>query len=322
MALTPIGTNEVTAISRRYILPKVADNVYKSNPFFLRANQANRRDVQGGTQIELPLMYTNMTSFGWYSGFDQLNTAPSDTVQNAVFMWKQAYVNVSVDGLTMIRVSSPLAIANFISLQFAQAQMQMADLLGAGLWTDTVTNIKAIDGMLGAIDAGTVAPTYGGITRSTNPWWQSQVDSTTVTMTLAALQNLHGATTQGGQHATIIASTQTQYNRYWALNTSFTQYPRQPVGQDEALASAGFTNLMFNNTPWIVDSHIPTSGTAGNVFFINENFFEFIVASNVDFYLEDFQTPVDQDAMISKLLWAGDAGLNNVQLQGKFTALT
>lgn len=324
MAVTPIGTNTVTAISRRFILPKVADNVYKSNPFFLRANMANRRDVQGGTQIELPLMYTNMTSYGWYSGFDQLNTAPSDTVQNMALMWKQAYVIVSLDGLTMARVSSPEAIANLISLQFAQAQMQMADLLGAGIWSDAVANVKAIDGLAGAIDGGSVTSTYGGISRSSNSWWNSQIDSSTSALTLAALQSMHGNCTQGGQHPTIIASNQTQYNRYWALNTPFTQYPRQPVGQDEALASAGFTNLMFNNTPWIVDSHIGTAApnADGQLFMINENFLEFIVVSNMDFYLEDFQTPIDQDAMVSKLLWMGDIALNNCQLQGKFTALT
>lgn len=322
MAVTPIGTNTVTAISRRWIVPKIADNVYKSNPFFLRANQAHRRNVQGGTQIEVPLMYTTMASYGWYSGFDQLNTAPSDTVQNGALMWKQAYVIVSVDGLTMIRASSPEAIANLISTQFTQAQMQMADLLGAGIWSDGVTNVKAIDGLIGAIDNGTINANYQGIARASNTWWNAQEDTATSALTFAALQSLHGNCTQGGQHPTIIASNQRQYNVYWGLNTPFTMYPKEPVGRDESLAQAGFTNIMFNNTPWIVDSHIPTSGTSGNLFLINENFFEFVVGANMDFYLEDFQTPVDQDAMVSKLLWYGNIFLNNCNLQGKFTALT
>ena len=305
-------------------MPKIADNIYNSNPFFLRANASLRKDVQGGTQIELPLMYTNMASYGWYSGFDQLNTAQSDTVQNNAFMWKQAYVIVSLDGLTMARVNSPEAIANLISVQFAQAEMQMADLLGQGLWSDSVTNVKAIDGLAGAIDNGTVASTYGAISRASNTWWQSQVYSSTATMALPALQALFGSCTQGGQHPTIIASTQHQYNNYWALNTSFFQYPRQPIGQDEALASAGFSNLLFNQVPWIVDSHIGAAAPLadGSVFFINENFLNFIILSQVDFYLEDFQTPIDQDAMVSKLLWGGDMALNNCARQGKFTALT
>lgn len=322
MAVTPIGTDVVTAISRRYILPEIADNVYNSNPLFFRANQALRRNVQGGTQIEVPLMYTSMAAYGYYSGYDQLNVAPSDTIQNAAFAWKQAYATVTVDGLTLIRVNSPEAIANFLTIYFAQAEMQLADLLGQGLWSDGVTNPKSLDGMLGAIDAGSVNGTYGGITRSSNTWWNSQIDSTTTTMTLTALQALFGSCTQGGRHPTIIFSTQHQYNNYWALNTSFQQFPSFPQGKDEQLAQAGFNNLVFNGVPWLVDSHIPTTGTQGNVFFINEDFFSFIVASNVDFYLEDFITPVDQDAMVAKLLWAGDPVLNNCQLQGKFTALT
>ncbi len=322
MAVTPIGTEVVTAISRRYILPEIADNVYNSNPLFFRANQSLRRNVQGGTQIEVPLMYTTLAAHGAYSGYDQLSVTPTDSIQNAAFGWRQYYATVTVDGLTLIRVNSPEAIANFLTIYFAQAEMQMADDLGVGMWSDTVTNTKLIDGMAGAIDNSGVAATYGGITRSSNTWWESQEDSTTTTMTLSALQALFGSCTAGGRHPTIIFSTQHQYNNYWALNTSFQQFPAFPQGKDEQLAQAGFNNLVFNGVPWLVDSHIPTTGTNGNLYFINEDFFSFVVASNVDFYLEDFITPVDQDAMVAKLLWAGNVVLNNCQLQGKFTALT
>ena len=44
---TPIGTNTVTAISRRYIVPKIYDNVYNSNSFFFRMNAANKIKIQG-----------------------------------------------------------------------------------------------------------------------------------------------------------------------------------------------------------------------------------------------------------------------------------
>jgi hypothetical protein len=37
--------------------------------------------------------------------------------------------------------------------------------------------------------------------------------------------------------------------------------------------------------------------------------------------LQDFQTPVDQDAMTALLLWAGNLVCGNVQRQGKFTAI-
>ena len=39
MAVTPIGTDVVTALSRRYLLPEIADNVYNSKQYFILANQ-------------------------------------------------------------------------------------------------------------------------------------------------------------------------------------------------------------------------------------------------------------------------------------------
>ena len=107
---TPIGTNEVNSISRRYIYPTLVDNVYRSNLMFFRLNARNKKILQGGYQIEVPLVYAKFAAGGWYQGFDVLDVSPSDTVKNAAFDWKQAYTPVSVDGLTLIRTDSPEAI--------------------------------------------------------------------------------------------------------------------------------------------------------------------------------------------------------------------
>ncbi len=84
------------------------------------------------------------------------------------------------------------------------------------------------------------------------------------------------------------------------------------------LAQAGFENLLFNGVPWLVDSHCP----ANNIFFLNEDYIQIVQASRADFHLQDFQTPVNQDAMTALLLWAGQMVVGNIQRQGKFTAIT
>jgi hypothetical protein len=320
MAVTPIGTNTVTALSRRLILPRITDNVYNSNVLFYRWYHANKFAQQGGTQIEAPLMYTGMAAGGSYSGYQLLNVTPTDSIQNAAWAWKQYYSPVTVDGLTLLRADSPIAIADYIATQFKQAEMDLSDKLGAGLWTYGV-NANDIDGVIGAVDAGTVLGTYGGIARSGNTWWQSQIDSTTTTLSLLALQNLFGSAQQGGRAPTIILSTQANYNRYWNLNLSPQQFPVQPGGKDMQLAQAGFENLLFNGVPWLVDSHIPTTGTNGNIFLLNEDYFQMVVATRADFHLQDFQTPTNQDAMTALLLWAGNLVCTNVQRQAKFTAI-
>lgn len=278
----------------------------------------NKVKLQGGTQIEVPLLYANFAAGGPYQGFDLLDVSPSDTVKNAAFDWKQYYVPVSVDGLTLIKANSPDAVVNFIEAYFRNAQLAMADNLGTGLWSDAVTNTKAIDGLKGAVDEGTVAATYGGLLRSSNTWWKSNLDSSTTTLTLASMQTMWGNCQEGGRHTTLIATTQANYNRYWALSVGGQAFPVQPGGHDEQLAQNGFTNLLFNGVPIVADS----KATANHLYFLNEDFFNLYVQTNRDFTMKDFREPINQDAWSSLLLWAGNLICENCSLQGKMSAVT
>jgi hypothetical protein len=322
---TPVGTNTLNSITRRYIMPMIVDNIYNSNPIFYRLYKANKKIVQGGTQIEVPLMYKRFTTGGSYSGYAQLDTAPQDTVKNGAWDWKQKYVTVAVDGLTLIKNDSPDAIANYLRFYFAQAELEMCENLATGLWSDgSVSDSEEIDGLEAAVDDGGVATSYAGLTRSSNTYLNAQDDSTTATLTPTALQSLFGNVTEGGRHPTLIVSRQEQYNRYWALNQLNQDFPVQPSGHDEQLASAGFTNLLFNGVPWVVDSHVFDGANASNsaVVMLNEDYIHLAVSPRADFYQTPFQEPVNQDAMVSKLLWAGNLIVVNTQRQGKLSALT
>lgn len=320
---TPIGANTLTSISRHHIVPTIIDNVYNSNPMFFRIYKANKRMIQGGTQIEVPLMFKRFASGGPYQGYEQLDTTPSDTVKNGAWDWKQHYVTVAVDGLTLIKTDSPDSIANYLRFYFAQAEMEMAENLATGLWSNGVANTKDIDGLRGAVDDGSVLTTYAGLLRSGNTFLNAQVDSATAVLTATALQSLFGNVAEGGRHPTIIASRQEQYNRYWAINQINQTFPSQPSGQDEQLASAGFTNQLFNGVPWVVDSHVfdGPNTTNSSIVMLNEDYIWLAVSPRADFYLTDFQEPVNQDAMVAKLLWAGNLIVPNTARQGKMTAV-
>jgi hypothetical protein len=317
---TPIGADTLTALSRRHIMPMIVDNVYNSNPIFFRLYKANKRIIQGGTQIEVPLMYRRFTAGGPYQGYDTLTVAPEDTVKNGAWDWKQHYVTVAVDGLTLIKTDSPDSVANYLKFYFAQAEMEMAENLANGLWSDG-TNPKEIDGLEAAVDDGGVATTYAGLTRSTNTFLNAQDDSTTGTLTATALQSLFGNVAEGGRHPTVIGSRQEQYNRFWALNALNQDFPSQPAGSDVQLASAGFTNQLFNGVPWVVDSHVFDGPNASNsaIVMLNEDYIYMAVSPRADFYLTPFQEPVNQDAMVAKMLWAGNLIVPNTQRQGKMS---
>lgn len=319
--MAAIGTDTVTSIARQFVLPEIHDQIYASNPITFRLLAANKKMIQGGTQIEVPLMYKRFGHGGSYRGFDLLTVAPVDTIKNAVFDWKQYGVTVAVDGLTLLKTDSPDAIANLITTQFAQARMELAEHLGDGIWSDG-SNAKDITGMEAAIDDGTIAATYGGITRSSNTWWKSQVDSSTTTLSLEKLNALQGSAIKGAKSTSLIVSGRDQYNRYWKLVQANQQFQVMAGGHDEQLASAGFTNILFNNIPWVVDSHVPLGdGSNTKIYMLNEEYVFLAVSPRADFRLEDFQTPPNQDAMVAKLLWAGELAFTNVATQAVMTAI-
>src|SRR5205807_3433620 len=117
---------------------------------------------------------------------------------------------------------------------------------------------------------------------------------------------------------TVLIGTQSTYNIYWNLNTSGQAFPVQPAAHDQQLAQSGFTNLLFNGVPFLVDSH----ATASNIQFLNEDYFSLIVNKDTNFELRDFQQPVNQDAYVGFVLWAGNLICSNVGRQGRLTTVT
>lgn len=319
---TPLGTNVVTSIVRQHIMPTIVDNVYNSNPIFFRINRS-KRFIKGGTQIEVPVMYARFGNGGAYSGYDSLNVAPNDTVKTVSFDWKQYYVPVSLDGLTLIKTDSPEAIADIIKLQFAQAEMEMAENLATDLFAKGNSNTKAIDSLFWAVDSGNPGGSlgnYGGIDRTTNSWWASNETATSQAVSMVNLQALFSDVSEGGRHPSIIVSGQDQYNRYWKLATDNQSVQQGPVAYDEQLYAGGFTNLLFNGVPWVVDSHV-TAGVGSDtvVYMLNEDYIYWAVSPRADMTIEDFQTPITQDAMSTKMLWAGNLVVTNCKRQGKHT---
>jgi hypothetical protein len=321
VAVTSVGTNTVTAIARRYIIPRIVDNVYGSNVLFARWNKMNKIVIKGGYQIEVPLMFTRMAAGGWYTGYQMLNVQPTDSIQNGALAWKQAYSAVTVDGLTLLRTDGADSIVDYIATQFKQAEMDLFDNLGLGLFADG-SNALLMDGLVEVVDNGSVQATYATISHAANTWWNAQIDSSTATMSNAALNALFMNCTSGGRSPTIIVSNNANYSRYWNLNLTPQQFPVQPGGKDIQLAQSGFENLLFNGVPWVTDSHVGTTALLGGPYFLNEDYFELIVSEMANFKLQDFQTPVNQDAMTALLLWAGNLTCGNISRQGRFTNLS
>jgi hypothetical protein len=338
---TALGTDTLTTISREFVLPDFIDNVYLNSPMYFRLAKSNRISLGGGLQIEQPILASRLLTGGAYQGYDVLDVAPSDTMRTAAWDWKQYYTNVTIDGLTELRVDTPAAIADYVMTYFDQARMDLTAILSLDLWANIpgITSVpagytgnrKGLDGIAHAINDGsfTGAETYGGIDRSVsgNAYFRGKYDASTTTLTLSALNTFFGSCVLGGNQPTVIASNRFNWNLYankmQAANLTY-NLPVQDSIADEAMVQAGFTNLYFNNTPWICDDYVNgtnSSLSAGPTYFLNEEFIKLIVNEKRNFDMGDFRQALNQDAMVSIIRWAGNLVVNNPRSCGVMTAL-
>ena len=317
---TPIGVDTITSISRRIIREEATDVFYLGSPFTLRLFQKNRVVRRGGFQIESRFITQAWATGGWFYGPEVLNVEPSDTEISGAWSWKECYSNVTLDQRSLIRADSEYAVANYVVEQCELAKIDMRDKVAQGVWSDG-TNPAVMDGIYEIVDTGTYAPSYAGLSRSSYSFLKSQVDTSTTTLSVSAMNSLFDLCTKGGRAPTVTVSTRANLTRYENLFQGQLQLQQPTSVVDQTYVNGGFSGGWYRNQPWIVDEHISTTGTEGNLFFLNENYFELCVNQNGDFEVGDFQQPTNQFVITSLIYLACNLINTNPQLNGKFTAL-
>lgn len=323
MMATAIGTNTLTSLSRRLILPHVMDIVYGSNAKFVRLNKGRRKVLRGGYQIEAPVMYKKFTTGGSASlGFDVIPNTPQDTIFNAAWDWKQIAIGLSIDKLTLIEADSPEKVFDLLKTQWEQLEMHFGDIMGTQIHSDGTT-ADDIEGTELAIDDGGVNASYAGINRSTYTGWAANDDSTSATLSVAALRSLFLDCKHGASTVSFIESRVDQYARYLALGDSAQELPVGAMGHDEQLLSLGFTNAYFMNVPWVEDEHQFDGPDASNsaITMANERFEHLGVSPMAEFSATPFREAMDGKVYVSNVDWAGNYINTNPRTMGKLTAI-
>lgn len=304
----PLTYNQISAITQTKIVPKMVDNIFDSNPLLQRAKKKFYTKVDGGTSILQPLNYALITASDWYSGADTLSTTDNDVFTAAEYSWKQIYANITINRMDELKNNGDAAILKFVKQKVQIAEKTIQDSMGTALY-NAGTASKAIGGLRHIVS---VSNTVGGIAQGTYSWWQAQVDSTTTTLTLAAMQSRDNACSIGNDGPSVITTTRTLYNSLYGL------YQPQQRFTDSETAKGGFASLMFNGKAVIVDSHCP----ANHMFFLNEDYLHLYYHPDENFRFEPFQKPVNQNVKVAKIFWAGAFGSSNNRMQGALTAAT
>lgn len=333
-----LNYDNVSALTANKFMPILVDNIFDSNILtHMLLRKADK--VTGGNKIIVPLEYGKGIA-GTYSGWDLLSTDPAEVFTAAEYEWKQAYANISISGLEEIQNSGDSAIISLLKSKMKNAERTLKDLFGDKLFANAAPSSKDFTGLIGTgtasgdplTDPGAIANTVisidrslGGIDSTTQTWWDANLktfasgaDAETWTelvtpittgaqpYILKKMAELYGACSIDSDHPDLIVTTQIIYDAYEA------SLQPQKRFTDDKLASAGFDNLKYHNAVVVVDSHVP----AGIMVMLNTKYLEFKVHPKRNFKFEPFRKPTNQDAMMAKILWAGNLTCSNPRMQG------
>lgn len=145
---------DIAATTLDTFLDGLIDNIFASNAVWIRMAAQERILLDGGEKIRQGIVYDKLNA-GWYSGLDTFDISRKLTKVPLIFNWKQVYVDITIDGLSMLQNSGAAKVIDMVEAEMDTARLTIADLLGTGVFGDgtgNVTPAKAIDGLLVAID--------------------------------------------------------------------------------------------------------------------------------------------------------------------------
>lgn len=251
---------------------------------------------------------------GSYSGLDTFDISTRQTTTLAKWDWKQYYVDVTIDGNTMLRAKGTEKVLDIVESKMTNASKTVKKLLTQDVFGDGTGNSgKAIDGLLNGI---ATTGTYGGIAKGTYDWWQGQYDSTGGSFTLNMVQTQCGETTDGSTKPDVIITTQSIWNKFWARVQPAQRYISSKRNAD--LAQIGFSGIEFNDAVVLADKYCP----AGYIFILNTDYWKLVVHRDRDMSWTPPKVPLDQDAYVRQVLWAGNLVCQAPRWQGMISSVT
>lgn len=307
-----INWDNVNSLTERRMLPKLTDQIFRSNALMQRLWSKGTK-LDGGAFITQMLAYGEGPG-GAFEGLEILDTSEAEQFTTAVFSWKHYYAAITIRRMDELKNRGGAAFARLLTAKMQVAEKTMQNLVGQGIYSDGTTNAKLITGLRAAVTDATDAVTYGGINKATatNSWWQSKIDRTTTVLSVPAMRTLAGLCTEDNETPDLVVTYQAQYDNYYN--------ELQPAQRfaDSDLARGGFKNILFEGRPVVVDSHCPT----GLMYFLNTTYLDLVSHEDENMRFEPFRQPYNQAGRTAFIFWAGNLTCSNCRYQGVMNALT
>jgi hypothetical protein len=298
----------------------IADNVTKNNALLMRLEERGKiKTVSGGSKIFQELSFAENANAGWYSGYDLLPVAAQDVISAAEYEFKQAACPIAVSGLDQLKNSGREQMIDLLEGRVGVGEATMANLVAGGLYSDgSASGGKQLDGLNKAVVVDPTTGTYGAIDPVTWTFWRNKtLDLLPAAMTAALIQGhfntLWGSLVRGADRPDLIMVDAL----VWATYLASLQAQQRFTGTEKG--KLGFPSLQYMDADVVLDGGIGGFCPAGTAFFLNTKYIHYRPHKDRNFVplSPGKRTPVNQDAEVQILAWAGNLTCSGRQFQGR-----
>lgn len=324
MAVPNLSEIVTTTIENRS--KQVSDNVSKSHALLDRVEKKGKaKPADGGRRILQEIEFAENGTFGWYSGYDTLNIAPSEVFSSAEFDWKQCAVAISISGLEQLMNSGEEQFIDLLEARVNNGERTMKNQMGLAVYGDGTAGAgKAIGGLQLLIADTNVSGTVGNINRANWSFWRNQSFSAVTdfgaAMTAANVLSYMGRTwltlVRGNEKPDLIMADNNYYRLYWE-----SLLPQQRF-MSSAMAEAGFESLKYQSADVVFDGGIGGGCPTNHMYFINSDYVYLRHHPKRRYVAlgEKQRFSTNQDAMVQLMGWAGNMTLSGGMMQGVLRA--
>ena len=298
LATPPVQlSNTVNAISQKFIVPVLGDNVFKPSPIFWALTREGKKF--GAGELIFPEINQEELPGGAYFGAQLLDTSPVDSIQPANQQWRPYRQPIVIPITDIILNRGGAGNLDIVKAKYQTASASFLQKISRALWhsapQNTTNDIDDIDSWIGG-----TTNVIAGIDRSVaaNSFW---LPATAVANGGGALSSANAETAYQSvawayDEPDLLVLDRT---RYGAFKNQFTGLIRFGQGmQDEEALQVGFRNhFLFNNAVVVPDPFCP----ANVAYFMNSKYF-FPVFHEADYFnVDPFMKPTNQRVLVSTM---------------------
>lgn len=316
----PIDALATTTLEK--VKPTLADNIFKGNAVLAKLYD-KREIIDGGLFLACPVMYDQNNAGKWMaSGYDILTTTAQEGLTWAQFPWREFGITTVISGSEKRKNSGESAKLSLIKSKLKQTAKTMRETVSKEVCQ--INTAKDPLSLLGLDDivanVASFSDTLGGIPSASNPWWQNQILGTGATglgtSVAKFLARLYMLCTEGTEKPDLIPAEKSVYAHIEGVMAGQIRITSKEYDD------LGFDNIMYKNAPIVPEFYIqPDTAAGGSLYMLNSNWLTLYVLKGADMTDNggEFLEIVNQDAIVSKMVWEGQLGVNNRRFHGTNT---